>query len=204
MYDMTDPPDRLRTVFRASVIFGVLVAASFFLPEFSGAPNVAGSTGDYWHVCAGRGISGAAEYRPHAGTHPIVVFDPGRFDNDGWVDSEVTVTGLDRDPWSPAAPAEVQLVACAERVATGGQVTSCTIEPKRELHRRILPLRSATIEVVVREARTGKPVGEPVLVENATACPLKARKGKNAAREVFGGLTDQQYTDVLRPFVQGR
>ncbi len=131
------------------------------------------------------------------------------FGNDSWVGSnswvgtEVTVVGLDRDPWSPATPEEVQLVACAERVATGGQVTSCTIDPERELNRRILPLRSATIEVVVREARTGKPVGEPVRVENATSCPLTAPSGKKAPREVFGSLTDQQYTDVLRPFVEG-
>jgi hypothetical protein len=202
VYDMADPPDRLRTVFRLSVIFAVLAAAPLILTRFSGAPIVAGSAGDYWHVCAGRGVSGAAEYRTRTGTHPIVVFDAARFGNDSWVGSEVTFAGLDRDPWSPA-PQEVQLVACAERVATGGQVTSCTIDPERELHRRILPLRSATIEVVVREARAGTPVGEPVRVENATACPLKVKRGKSEPREVFGGLTDQQYTDVLRPFAEG-
>ena len=97
---------------------------------------------------------------------------------------------------------QLSLVACTERVATGGQVTSCTIEPHRELHRRILPLRSVTIEVVVREARSGAPVGEPVRVENATACPLMVKRGKNAPREVFGGLTDQRYRDLLRPFVE--
>lgn len=199
MYDMSDPPGRSRTVFRLTVAFAVL--AAIFLLQFPGAPNVASSTDEYWHVCSGRVIPGAAEYRPGTGRHPIVVFDPARFGNDSWVGSEVTVAGLDRGPWSPALPQEVQLVACAERVATGGQVTSCTIEPERELHRRILPLRSATIEVVVRAARTGEPVGEPFRVENATACPLKVKRGKNGPREVFGGLTDQQYRDLLHPFV---
>jgi hypothetical protein len=195
---MTARRDRLRTLFRFSVVFAVLAAAWVAHNYGSPAPTVASSAGDYWHVCAGRGVAGAAEYRPGAGRHPIVVFDPDRFANDRWVDSEVTA-----GPWGPAAPQDVQLVACAERVAAGGQATSCVIEPHRELHRKILPLSSATIELTVREARTGALVGEPIVVENVTGCPLKAKSGgKSGPRGVFGVLTDRQYADVLRPFVE--
>ncbi|TWF77770.1 hypothetical protein FHX44_113685 [Pseudonocardia hierapolitana] len=58
--------------------------------------------------------------------------------------------------------------------------------------------------MVVREARAGAPVGEPIVVENVTGCPLEAeRGGRSGPRDVFGGLTDRHYADVLRSFVEG-
>jgi hypothetical protein len=202
--DSPVPPPRPRSCLVALLPFCALVGLMVWMlfDITSGIPSrldVANMTNDYRQVCAGDGISGAADYRPGHGPHPIAVFD---YDRDGYgsgVGIQISFSDIDHTLWNPSRPSTVQLVACAERVDEGEQVSTCTFDGGV-----VAPVRRATVDITVRVARTGEQLGDPITVEGmSTDCPFMISYREHSEPEVFTGPTKQQYVEALQTFVQG-
>ncbi|MDQ3153582.1 MAG: hypothetical protein M3R63_18335 [Actinomycetota bacterium] len=165
-----------------------------------GTKDVATTTLDYDQVCSGDGIDAAAEYRPGAGPHPVMVFDADRDGEGNDVGIPVSFVEADRAVWDPLELAVVQLVACAERVVeTDEVVTTCAFNEAPAV-----PMRRATIEVTVYQARTAAQVGEPIMLPGlGTDCPFLVSYSESSDPELFTTATAQQYLDALRATVQG-
>lgn len=177
------------------VVVGIPAAGIYAFVQWTNKPlhQVAADLRDYDTLCNGREIPGAPAYTPGSGPHPVAVFESVR-EGDDYL-SEVSIRpGETGDPFNPEDPGEVELVACTERTDTGEVVATCDFTSES------VGMQSATAEITVYEARTGKEVGEPVeVVGDDTSCPgMVTFKG---ALRLYSIPSESQYLGVLEPVV---
>ncbi|NYI94598.1 hypothetical protein HNR12_000875 [Streptomonospora nanhaiensis] len=180
------------------VVVGLPAGCVYGFVQWTNRPlhQTAESMDDYSTLCQGRPIPGAAEYTPGSGPHPVAVFEDVR--NAEATSLSRVPLNVDRadDPFNPAAPGDVQLVACTERTDTGEEVATC------EFTGESAPMRSATVEVRVYEARTAEEVGEPVeMVGEDTDCPYMVTF--EGSPKLFTIPSEDQYTSALGSLVNG-
>lgn len=158
---------------------------------------VASTLHDLQDLCGGRAIPEAPAYVPGSGTHPIAVFENDR-DNTGGSGISAGISGakVDLKLFNPTDARSVQLVACTERTADGPPVSTCTFKQTSG------PMHRSTLEITIYEARTGKPVREPItVVGEKTDCPfLVTYRGKEPV--MFSAPSEKQFVAVLSPFTQ--
>jgi hypothetical protein len=159
--------------------------------------QVAATIHDYTDLCGGRPIPGAAAYVPGAGPHPIAVFGGDQDEQGGSSGVQVSFGSVDSSvAFNPVNPGSVQLVACTDRVEDGPEAGTC------QYRGTTAPIRRATVEITVYEARTAQQVGEPIrLVGQDMTCPMFITY--RGTPTVFSKPTVEQFRSGLAPFVTG-
>lgn len=177
------------------IVVGIPAAGIYAFVQWSSRPlhQVAENVDDYDTLCNGREIPGAPAYEPGSGPHPVVVFESVR-EGDDYLSKVSIRAGEQGDPFNPDDPGDVELVACAERTDAGEEVATC------EFTSESVGMQSATAEIKVYEARTGKQVGESVeVVGEDTSCPgMVTFKG---TLSLYSTPSESQFLGVLESVV---
>ena len=152
-------------------------------------------------VCSGATVSAATAYDPDATTHKALFFETYR---DDFMDRS---TSLPRDwtvQWSPSGDAlrAIDLVVCARRTAArevkvcdGYQTRGRPTENRVRWH-------SATYELSVREARTGRQLAQTTAEATDSACPMfQTFDGESDTVDGYASLSDSTVADFLRPHI---
>jgi hypothetical protein len=152
-------------------------------------------------VCSGAGVATATAYDPAATTHKALYFATYRDDlsdrshslPDGW-----TVR------FSPNGDAlrAVDLVVCARRTAAREvRVCSGFRSNGRETQNRVR-WHTATYELSVREARTGRELAKTTAEATNADCPMfQTFNGESETVDGYASLSDTAVADFLRPHV---
>lgn len=151
-------------------------------------------------VCSGAPVSRAAAYAPAAASHKALYFATYR---DDFMDRS---SSLPRDwtvQWSPNGDAlqAIDVVVCARRTAAR-EVRVCDQYRSngRDTGNRVR-WHTATYELSVREARTGRQLGETRTVEATDSdCPMfQTFRGEGETVDAYASLSDSVVADFLRP-----
>ncbi len=151
-------------------------------------------------VCSGAPVSAATAYDPQATAHKALYFATYR---DDFLDQS---SSLPRDwtiQWSPEGDAlrGIDIVVCARRTAArevrvcdGYQNHGAPTQNRVRWH-------TATYELSVREARTGRQLGQTTTVEaTASECPsFMTFHSDSETVDGYASLSDSAVADFLRP-----
>ena len=151
-------------------------------------------------VCSGAPVSNATAYNPQGTAHKALYFATYR---DDFMDRS---SSLPRD-WTVLFSAEtdalraIDLVVCARRTAAR-EVRMCDgyRSNGRETQNRVR-WHTATYELSVREASTGRQLGETRTVEATNNdCPIiQSFSSESETVDGYASLSDAVVTDFLRP-----
>jgi hypothetical protein len=150
-------------------------------------------------VCSGATVSAATAYDPEAATHKALFFETYR---DDFMDRS---TSLPRDwtvQWSPNSDAlrAIDLVVCARRTAAR-EVKMCDGYQTRgrDTQNRVR-WHTATYELTVREAKTGRQLAQTTAEATDTTCPMfQSFDGDSDTVDGYASLSDSAVADFLRP-----
>lgn len=154
-------------------------------------------------VCSGASVSAATPYDKNAASHKALYFVIG--------DGEVSdySSSLPQD-WTVTFKPEgnafkaIDLVACAKRTADKMVKVCEDYKVDGKPTKNKLRLHSATYELSVHEAVTGKQLGESkTLKAEDSTCPMFASfDGENETKNEYTRLKDAVVSDFLKPYVQ--
>lgn len=153
-------------------------------------------------VCSGASVSAATAYDPAATTHKALYFATYR---DDFLDQSSSLPGDWTIQWSPNGDAlrGIDLVVCARRTAAR-QVRVCEGYQNhgRPTQNRV-NWHSATYQLSVREARTGRQLGQTATVEAAASdCPMfQTFHSDMETVDAYASLSDTAVADFLRPHI---
>lgn len=153
-------------------------------------------------VCSGASVSRAAAYDPAAPTHKALYFTTYR---DDFTDRSSSLPQDWTIQWSPNGDAlqGIDLVVCARRTAAR-QVRVCEgYQNHGNPTRNRVNWHSATYELSVREARTGRQLGQTATVEaNSQDCPMfQTFHSDDEVVDAYASLPDSAVADFLRPHI---
>jgi hypothetical protein len=156
---------------------------------------------DFKTVCSGASVSAAAAYNPSATAHKALYF--ATYHDDLLEQSSV----LPRDwtvPFAPGADAlrAIDLVVCARRTAAhevkicdGYQNNGSPTQNRVRWH-------TATYELSVREARTGRTIAQRTAEATDSNCPMLASfEGNSDTVDDYALLPDTVVADFVRPHI---
>lgn len=151
-------------------------------------------------VCSGASMSAATAYDPAAASHKALYFSTYR---DDFMDRS---SSLPRDwtiQWSPDSDAlrGIDLVVCARRTAAR-QVRVCTeYQNHGQPTENQVRWHTATYELSVREAKTGRQLGQSATIEaTSNECPmLQMFQSDTETVDGYASPSDAQIADFLRP-----
>lgn len=152
-------------------------------------------------VCSGASVSAATAYDARATTHKALYFTTHR---DDFTDRSHSLPGDWTVQFSPDRDAlrAVDLVVCARRTAAR-QVKVCDgyRSKGRETQNRVR-WHTATYELSVREARTGRELAKTTAEATNATCPMFQNfDGEADTIDAYASLPDAAVTDFLRPHV---
>lgn len=152
-------------------------------------------------VCSGASVSAATAYDPQAATHKALYFATYR---DDLMDRSSDLPGDWTVQFSPDSDAlrAIDLVVCARRTAAQ-QVKVCDgyRNDGRETQNRV-NWHTATYELTVREARTGRELAKTTAEATSTNCPMFQNfDGDSDTVDGYASLPDSAVTDFLRPHI---
>ncbi len=167
---------------------GVAVGSVLFPDNFKG-------------VCSGAGVATATAYDPAGTTHKALYFATYR---DGFSDQSHSLP----DGWTVRFSADgdalraVDLVVCARRTAAREvRVCSGFRSNGRETQNRVR-WHTATYELSVREARTGRELAKTTAEATNADCPMfQTFNGESETVDGYASLSDTAVADFLRPHV---
>ena len=152
-------------------------------------------------VCSGATVSAATAYDPSATTHKALFFETYR---DDFMDRS---TSLPRDwtvQWSPNGDAlrAIDLVVCARRTAAR-EVKMCDgYQTRGRPTQNRVRWHTATYELSVREARTGRQLAQTTAEATDTNCPMfQSFDGDSDTVDGYASLSDSAVADFLRPHI---
>jgi hypothetical protein len=151
-------------------------------------------------VCSGAPVSRAAAYDPAAASHKALYFATYR---DDFMDRSSSLPGDWTVQWSPNGDAlqAIDLVVCARRTAAR-EVRLCDQYRNngRDTGNRVR-WHTATYELSVREARTGRQLGQTTTVEATDSdCPMfQTFRSESETVDAYASLSDSVVADFLRP-----
>lgn len=157
---------------------------------------------DFKGVCSGAGVAKAAQYQAGAAAHKALLFATYRDDlqdQSHRLPPAWTVTfSPDRD-----ALAAIDVVICAKRTADKLVKTCDNYESKGKTTGNKVRWHTATYQVTVREARTGKELADQSIEANDETCPMFASfDSDNQTIDDYASLSDSALSDFVRPYVQ--
>ena len=152
-------------------------------------------------VCSGASVSAATAYDPRAATHKALYFatyEDDLIDRSSSLPDDWTVQySPDRDAFR-----EIDLVVCARRTAAR-QVKVCDDyrNDGRPTENQVR-WHTATYELSVREARTGRTLGQTTAEATDTDCPMFASfDSESDIIDDYASLSDSVLADFLRPHI---
>lgn len=171
----------------------------------TGAPTALGSRlfpDNFKGVCSGAPVSTATAYDPAATTHKALYFatyEQDLMDRSSSLPRDWTVQ------FSPDGDAlrAIDLVVCARRTAAR-QVKVCDgFQNNGRPTQNRVRWHTATYELSVREARTGRQLGETTTAEaTSTNCPmLMSFDSDTETVDGYASLSDSVVADFLRPHI---
>jgi len=152
-------------------------------------------------VCSGAPVSRATAYDPRATAHKALYFATYR---DDFLDQSSTLPGdwtvlfsADRD-----ALTAIDLVVCARRTAAR-EVRICSgFQNEGRPTRNRVRWHTATYEMSVREARTGRTLAQTTAEATSSQCPMFMMfEGDADTVDGYAALPDSVVADFLRPHV---
>ncbi|HYD13743.1 MAG TPA: hypothetical protein VEC11_12920 [Allosphingosinicella sp.] len=152
-------------------------------------------------VCSGASVSAATAYDPQATAHKALYFATYR---DDLMDQS---SSLPRD-WTVLFSAEsdalraIDLVVCARRTAAR-QVKVCDgYRNNGRPTRNQVRWHTATYELSVREARTGRELAKTTVEASNSDCPMfQTFNGESETIDAYASLPDSTVADFLRPHI---
>jgi hypothetical protein len=154
-------------------------------------------------ACKGRPVSNAAPYRTE-GPNPAAVF----LDKVGAGLGYTVFVPPDDDqsffaPYLPveqAAAKATALVACGHSAGAGDLVRTC---PMKDSSDKVVELKlyATRYDVEIREARTGRKVGDGVLRGDKATCPRLASDAGGSKPREYAKPPDEAVVSLLRPYV---
>jgi hypothetical protein len=152
-------------------------------------------------VCSGASVSAATAYDPRATAHKALYFATYR---DDFMDKS---SSLPRD-WTVTFSAEsdalraVDLVVCARRAAAR-EVRICDgFQSNGRPTQNRVRWHTATYELSVREARTGRELAKTSLEATDSDCPMfMTFQGDSETVDGYASLSDSAVADFLRPHI---
>jgi hypothetical protein len=152
-------------------------------------------------VCSGASVSAATAYDPRSTAHKALYFTTHR---DDFTDRSSSLPADWTVLFSPDRDAlrAVDLVVCARRTAAR-QVKVCDgyRSKGRETQNRVR-WHTATYELSVREARTGRELAKTTAEATSETCPMFQNfDGEADTVDAYASLPDAVVTDFLRPHI---
>ena len=150
-------------------------------------------------VCSGASVSTATAYDPQGQTHKALYFatyEDDLLDQSSTLPPDWTVL------FSPDSDAlrAVDLVACARRTAAEEVKVCDGYETDGKPTQNKVRWHTATYEVSVREATTGKVLATTTMEASDTDCPMfQSFDGDSDTVDGYAGLSDTAVADFLRP-----
>lgn len=156
---------------------------------------------DFKGVCSGAGVETATAYDPAAATHKALYFGTYR---DDFMDRSHSLP----DGWTVRFSADsdalraVDLVVCARRTAAR-QVRVCDgFQSNGRPTQNRVRWHTATYELSVREARTGRELAKTTAEATDNECPMfQTFRGESETIDGYANLSDTAVADFLRPHV---
>jgi hypothetical protein len=152
-------------------------------------------------VCSGASVSAATAYDPAAATHKALYFTTYE---DGLTDRSHSLPGDWTVQFSPDGDAlrAVDLVVCARRTAAR-QVKICDeYQNDGKETQNSVRWHTATYELSVREARTGRELAKTTAEANDADCPMfMSFDNDSETVDGYADLSETVVTDFLRPHI---
>ena len=154
-------------------------------------------------VCSGAGVSAATAYDPAGKAHKALYF--ATYEDD-FLDQSSNLPADWTVQWSADsnALAAIDLVACAKRTAEQ-QVKVCDgYQTDGKPTQNKVNWHTATYELSVREATTGKVLATTTVEATDTDCPMfQSFDGDADTEDGYASLSDSAVADFLRPHITG-
>ena len=152
-------------------------------------------------VCSGASVSTATAYDPAARAHKALYFATYR---DDFTDKSSSLPGDWTIQWSPNGDAlrGIDLVVCARRTAAR-QVKVCDgYQNNGNPTQNTVRWHTATYELSVREARTGRQLAQTTVEATSSDCPMfQTFHNDTESLDGYASLSDSAVADFLRPHV---
>ena len=156
---------------------------------------------DFKGVCSGAGVETATAYDPAATTHKAVYLATYR---DDFMDRSHSLPDAWTVQFSAASDAlrAIDLVVCARRTAAR-QVRVCDgFQSNGRPTRNRVRWHTATYELSVREARTGRELAKTIAEATSNECPMfQTFQGESETIDGYANLSDTAVADFLRPHI---
>ncbi len=152
-------------------------------------------------VCSGASVSAATAYDPKAAAHKALYFATYK---DDFIDRSTSLPGDWTIAWSPDRDAlkGIDLVVCARRTAAR-EVKICDDYKKddRPTQNKVR-WHTATYQLSLMEARTGKKLAESTAEATDTDCPMFENfDGESETVDDYASLSETAVADFLRPHI---
>ena len=152
-------------------------------------------------VCSGATVSNATAYDPAGAAHKALYF---RTYEEDFTDSSSSLPGDWTVQWSPDGDAlkAIDLVVCAKRTAAQ-QVKVCDgYQNDGKPTQNKVNWHTATYEVSVREATTGKVLATTTMEATNADCPMfQSFDSDSETVDGYASLSDSAVADFLRPHI---
>lgn len=156
---------------------------------------------DFKGVCSGATVSGATAYDPEAESHKAVMFETWK--NDDFIDRSSSALP---DDWTVQFSADddvyrqVDLVVCAKRSAAQKVKTCDGYKSDGKETRNKVNWHTATYDVTLVEATTGKTVAETTIEANDDSCPMfQSFEGTSDTVDGYARPTEPAITEFVKP-----
>ena len=156
---------------------------------------------DFKGVCSGASVSNATAYDAAGKGHKALYFATYK---DDLMDQSSSLPGDWTVQWSQEGDAltAIDLVACAKRTAAQ-QVKVCDgYEDDGKATQNKVRWHTATYELSVREARTGKELATTTVEATDSDCPMfQSFDGNADTVDGYASLSDSAVADFVRPHI---
>lgn len=152
-------------------------------------------------VCSGASVSAATAYDPAATTHKALYFATYR---DDLLDQSSTLPADWTVQFSPEGDAlrAVDLVVCARRTAAREARICDGYESRGSATENRVRWHTATYELSVREARTGRELAKTSLEATDNSCPMFMNfDGTSDTVDAYASPSDTAVADFVRPHI---
>lgn len=152
-------------------------------------------------VCSGASVSAATAYNPAGTAHKALYFATYR---DDFTDRSSSLPGDWTVTWSPSGDAlrAIDLVVCARRTAARQMRVCDGYQNNGRPTQNRVNWHSATYELSVREAKTGRQLAQTTLEATASDCPMfQTFHSDTETVDAYASLSDSAVADFLRPHI---
>ena len=156
---------------------------------------------DFKGVCSGASVAAAAAYDSAAATHKALHFASYK---DDFTDRSSALPGDWTVQWSPDGDAlkAIDLVVCARRTAAREVKVCDGYKDDDKPTQNKVRWHTATYELTVWEAATGKKLAQSTAEATSSTCPMfMSFDGDSETVDAYASLADTVVADFLRPHI---